>query len=406
MVQRQGAISASDFLFIFPFTSNAQTDNCFLIHFSFHQDLPSLKYDLEIKSETHGHLPSDEWGLLTFNLFAALLLSALFAWLLLKCLSEYQKHKQIHVFVLIVGGAYALQILSLVCEACHLIVYNWNGRGLRWRHTFFALDFVSEIAQGTSEHLVALLLIFLGCGWTTMNLHDLVQSVSTSAASKPTAIGSGGKDMDLISACVQAVKGVIQSPKVRRLVRMTAKQLGSPVKNIFNQVSLGGVFVVFLTFVNLTLEMLGRQYHDEFSQFHDHEHWPGKCILLVRVALWLTFITGAFMTYSGCKKQSELRKSMKNIALFGSIWLLAFPVSVVIAEMMAPRWRHRFVYTSSVLLQLIALQYLVYLCFFSRSFTKISSIAVPSKANTLPSESVKATTKQAPRRRALKVAYD
>ena len=30
------AISASDF-FIFPFTSNAQTNNCFLIHFSFHQ---------------------------------------------------------------------------------------------------------------------------------------------------------------------------------------------------------------------------------------------------------------------------------------------------------------------------------------------------------------------------------
>ena len=34
--QKSSAISASDF-FIFPFTSNAQTNNCFLLHFSFHQ---------------------------------------------------------------------------------------------------------------------------------------------------------------------------------------------------------------------------------------------------------------------------------------------------------------------------------------------------------------------------------
>ena len=30
----------------FPFTSNAQTNNCFLIHFPLHQDLPSLKWSL------------------------------------------------------------------------------------------------------------------------------------------------------------------------------------------------------------------------------------------------------------------------------------------------------------------------------------------------------------------------
>jgi len=69
-------------------------------------------------------------------------------------------------------------------------------------------------------------------------------------------------------------------------------------------------------------------------------------------------------------------------------------------------------YIGSVLLQTVALHYLVYLGLFSKTFTKVSSIANPSKASTLPSEGLvsvqsnPAETKQATRRRKLKVAYD
>ena len=59
---------------------------------------------------------------------------------------------------------------------------------------------------------------------------------------------------------------------------------------------------------------------------------------------------------------------MANVALFGSIWLLAFPISVLIADMLPARLRHRVVSIGSVGLQIVALQYLVYLCFFSKSF--------------------------------------
>ena len=120
--------------------------------------LPPLMYDLEIVTEQHGHLPSDEWGLLTFNLLTSIVLGALFFVLLGKSADAYRKQKQIHAFVLVVVAAYALQLLSLVCETLHLVVYNYNGKGLRWRHTFFALDFVSEVSQGASEHLVSLLM--------------------------------------------------------------------------------------------------------------------------------------------------------------------------------------------------------------------------------------------------------
>ncbi|QDZ22959.1 hypothetical protein HOP50_09g55020 [Chloropicon primus] len=360
--------------------------------------LPPLLYDLEIVTEHLGHLPSDEWGLLTFNLLTSLVLSALFVLLIRKCFEVYQKQKQIHAFILVVVAAYFLQILSLVCETLHLIVFNYNGHGLRWRYTFFALDFVSEIAQGASEHLISLLLIFLACGWTTKSFDDVVQSVTKSSGGK----GSGDSIMGALNA-------LMRNPRVKRLVKSMARQLSSPVRSIFSQVSLGGVFVAGLTVINLALEMMGRQYHDEFSQFHDHEHWPGKCILVLRVILWVMFIAGAAMSYSGCEKGGELSTSILSIALFGSIWLLAFPFSVLVADRLAPRLRHRFVSIASVVLQMIALQYLCYLCFFAKSFKKISSIADPRKAQTLPSDSTRSDGPGKPqkvRRRSFKVAYD
>ena len=281
--------------------------------------LPPLMYDLEIVTEQHGHLPSDEWGLLTFNLLTSIVLGALFFVLLGKSADAYRKQKQIHAFVLVVVAAYALQLLSLVCETLHLVVYNYNGKGLRWRHTFFALDFVSEVSQGASEHLVSLLLIFLACGWTTVSLNEVVRQV-TDAAAKAPAPGSRGGELGIVELAARSA---------RRLLR---KQLASPARSIFRQVSLGGVFVVVLTALHLLLEMMGRRYHDEFSQFHDHEHWPGKCILALRVMLWVIFLGGALMSHNGCKKGSGLRSSMVSLAAFGSVWLLAFPVTVVVAR--------------------------------------------------------------------------
>ena len=362
--------------------------------------LPPLMYDLEIVTEQHGHLPSDEWGLLTFNLLTSIVLGALFFVLLGKSADAYRKQKQIHAFVLVVVAAYALQLLSLVCETLHLVVYNYNGKGLRWRHTFFALDFVSEVSQGASEHLVSLLLIFLACGWTTVSLNEVVRQV-TDAAAKAPAPGSRGGELGIVELAARSARRLLRNPKARQL----ARQLASPARSIFRQVSLGGVFVVVLTALHLLLEMMGRRYHDEFSQFHDHEHWPGKCILALRVMLWVIFLGGALMTHNGCKKGSELRSSMVSLAAFGTVWLLAFPVTVVVAGALPPRLRHRFVSIGSVLLQMVALQYLSYLCFFSTKFAKVSSISDPRKAETLPSEGLQRGKPGASRRR-LKVAYD
>ncbi len=44
------------------------------------------------------------------------------------------------------------------------------------------------------------------------------------------------------------------------MARLLTKQLRSPTQSIFRKVSLGGIFVAWLTVLHLLLEMLGRQY--------------------------------------------------------------------------------------------------------------------------------------------------
>ena len=43
------------------------------------------------------------------------------------------------------GLAAILQTVAVFCELCHLHVYRSDGRGLRFRHTWFAADMFSEV---------------------------------------------------------------------------------------------------------------------------------------------------------------------------------------------------------------------------------------------------------------------
>ena len=33
----------------------------------------------------------------------------------------------------------------------------------------------------------------------------------------------------------------------------------------------------------LPVQAVGRTYEEDFNNFHDHEHWPGLCLLLIRL---------------------------------------------------------------------------------------------------------------------------
>ncbi|EOD15490.1 hypothetical protein EMIHUDRAFT_95197 [Emiliania huxleyi CCMP1516] len=73
---------------------------------------------------------------------------------------------QLHLITVVFALAYALQAASVLCELCHLRAFAADGKGLRWRHTWLALDFGSGLLQSISELSISLLLISLAFGWT------------------------------------------------------------------------------------------------------------------------------------------------------------------------------------------------------------------------------------------------
>ena len=65
--------------------------------------------------------------------------------------SQYHAQKQYHLITVLFALAYVLQAASVLCELCHLRTFAEDGKGLRWRHTWLALDFLSGLFQSVSE---------------------------------------------------------------------------------------------------------------------------------------------------------------------------------------------------------------------------------------------------------------
>ena len=57
----------------------------------------------------------------------------------------------------------------------------------------------------------------------------------------------------------------------------------------------------------LVLHALGRRYEEDFNNFHDHEHWPGLCLLGVRLALCGLFAYALSRTMA-LEKQAEVMR--------------------------------------------------------------------------------------------------
>ena len=64
--------------------------------------------------------------------------------------NQYRRLGRVHILTVMVFAAYGLQTTSVALELMHLGVYSKDGKGLQWRHTFFAADFAAETMQARS----------------------------------------------------------------------------------------------------------------------------------------------------------------------------------------------------------------------------------------------------------------
>uniref|UniRef100_A0A7S2RLJ0 GPR180/TMEM145 transmembrane domain-containing protein n=1 Tax=Rhizochromulina marina TaxID=1034831 RepID=A0A7S2RLJ0_9STRA len=265
--------------------------------------LPTMRYELHFmngKSE----LPADEDGLLVIHLMALIGLVAASILASLRLWSQFQRVGQMHLSSVAVLWALYLQTAACVMEFFHLSVYAADGKGMRWRHGRFPLDFWSDTCQNLSELVTVVVILCIGCGWT------LVDGRASS---------------------------------VRRVVA----------------IFLGVGTVQFL------LEFYSRRLEEDFSSFHDHDHWPGKALLLFRCATCAVLWYGSSRTIrqaGGLLSGSSASLFIWRMSLVGSMWLLAYPFTVlVIVPFFPPYHRHCVVTSAALVFQSLALSILLVL---------------------------------------------
>jgi hypothetical protein len=177
----------------------------------------------------------------------------------------------------------------------HLIQFSRDGHGFRWRYHRLPLDFISDTCQNLSEAIVIILIISIGRGWTLIDgtTKDIIKLWST------------------------------------------------------------GFIVIFVQFL---LELWSRRYDDDFSTFHDHDHWAGYILMMMRVVTCGILLYFSKSTMKKVGDDTQNSDFIKKFSVLGSIWLLLFPITVFfVAPAVAPYKRHFIVTVATVLLQSIAL---------------------------------------------------
>lgn len=401
---------------------------------------PPMKYHLTFLRGDEGdrggtsHLPADlrGVGVLYWTLLVAMVALAVPGRSAI--VAQYRRLGRVHALVVGVCAAYALQTASIALELAHLAVFSRNGQGLQWRFTFFAADFAAEVAQGVAELLASLMLLFLACGWTTVSLGTAGARLLGSLESGGGIGGSAGsagaeaekredeagrarrggknggglgreirdrvpdgvvavfkgllKDDDdpRVKARIQSVTRALQSP-ARLFARGAAAassvtpRVGSvpgfdPMTRAASGTSLGAFLVVALACAQIFLEICARTYTDDFSGFHDHEHWPGYGLCLLRLALAALFAVGNASALQSAEMQDpDAARFLRDLRAVGLGWMLAFPGLVATAWMLPAMWRHRWVTGGCVTLQSTGLVGLGYLVSTSERFLAVSTVA-------------------------------
>ena len=375
---------------------------------------PPMHYELTMFNGG-SHLPSDLNGMGVLYFFALLLLLVGAGPAFASARHQYRRLGRVHALVALLGTAYAAQTLSFLLELWHLAVFARDGKGLQWRYTFIAADFAAEVSQGFSEFVVAALLLFLACGWTTASVGSvgarLLNSLESGGVdaddpSRAAAAGRGGAGAakragkDFKDGVVAVVKTALHldedNPEVKRRVASVTRALQQParlvgvagrgassamssatsVSGAARGLDAGGVFLLAFAAVTAYLELASRRFTDDFSAFHDHEHWPGYCLVALRLCLLVLFLVGGNAAIAAAESRDpEAAVFLKKLRTVGGAWLAAFPFLVCTAWCAPPYFRHRYVVGGLALLQSAAIIGLSYLCLASERFLALSTVA-------------------------------
>jgi hypothetical protein len=226
--------------------------DCYLEEYDAHP--PRVHFEVKFLN-AGGHLPADEDGLHTIHLILFFILSAFGIYALSLMHKQFMTLGQIHLSAILLTVAYVLQCGSIFFELCHLIRYEADGKGLRWRHTVFALDFLSETWQQLSELIISFLLISIGFGWTLQSPQTVVATAGIGGG------GTGGEYQSDPSKDRRSFGGA-SVHDMQSTFRGALQRPGEFLK----KPSVSTVTFIMVAFFQFTLTWCGRLYEDDFNR--------------------------------------------------------------------------------------------------------------------------------------------
>lgn len=109
--------------------------------------------------------------------------------------------------------------------------------------------------------------------------------------------------------------------------------------------------------------------------YHDFEDWAGTVVMILQIAVWALFFK-ASLTMAAKASKPELIIFARQLLVFGSVFILAIPVIVLIANLVvAPYVRHRVVTIGVLAVQLGATAMFARACSTRSSYFKASSLS-------------------------------
>ena len=110
------------------------------------------------------------------------------------------------------------------------------------------------------------------------------------------------------------------------------------------------------------LALWGRAFDDDFDQFHDFDHLPGKVQVVLRAGVGVVFFRQASQLLAS--DEPAVRAVMRPIRALGAVYFAALPVGVLLALCVARSRRHAVVTAFALLCQCAALGVLLH-CFLN-----------------------------------------
>ncbi len=273
-------------------------DDCSLESY-FHDDkVPELHYEISILDDVSGpksegsspqfsHLSADERGIEAYHSYAFWISVTLTIYIVI-CIIQTMKNNSgsVHASLLLVGLVCFYDAASNKSEQIHLHAYEKNG----WGSYFF--DACSSYFEALSDSTVAILLLFVGSGWTL-----------------PSDVLSNHNDN--YSTLVKKIIAGFQMPASS----LCQLEQGNPA----------ALLIIFIHIVNTTLAQCSRLYDDDFDAYHSFEHFPGRVQMFLRSFLGFFFLMGVNSVRNSGKCPSSLRPFLYKFMIVGTIWFFLLP---------------------------------------------------------------------------------